>query len=235
MVLGLIGSYRIEVSRKAMLVRWWGMNILLFAEHAIVPTIVVRSLHRLKTLLRLPLQARLQLLSFHKMTFNGTVMIWFLHIIGIVPGTLFIVVPVGRPLFPFNFSHIYLHILLLYFSIVFSSQSCDATTLSPWNYDKYRSPSGYGPQDPNDFGGPSVYGEKLWVTAAIMNIDQGSDDGCCGSTSEGGGCGNCILIQNPDSLHPEWSVMAMKKVCSVSFRFISKRSTSFVLSYYCSK
>jgi len=91
-----------------------------------------------------------------------------------------------------------------------SGQSCDATTLSPWNYDEYRSPSGYSPQDPNDFGGPSSYGEKLWVTAAIMNIDQGSDDGCCGSTSEGG-CGNCILIQNPDSLHPDWSVMAMKK------------------------
>ena len=72
------------------------------------------------------------------------------------------------------------------------------------------------------------------MTAAIMNIDQGSDDGCCGSTSEGG-CGNCILIQNPDSLHPDWSVMAMKKVCSFSFRFFSKRSTPFVLSYYCSK
>jgi hypothetical protein len=61
-----------------------------------------------------------------------------------------------------------------------------------------------------DYGGPSPYGERLWVTAAIMNIDQGSDDGCCGSTSQGG-CGNCILIQNPDSLHPDWSVMAMKK------------------------
>lgn len=91
-----------------------------------------------------------------------------------------------------------------------SGQSCDATTLSPWNYDKYRSPAGYQPQDPNDFGGPSKYGEKLWVTAAIMNIDQGSNDACCGATSVGG-CGNCILIQNPDSLHPEWSVMAMKK------------------------
>lgn len=92
-----------------------------------------------------------------------------------------------------------------------SGQSCDAPTLSPWNYDKYRSPSGYQPQDPNDFGGPSVFGEKLWVTAAIMNIDQGSDHGCCGSTSNGGGCGNCILIQNPDSLHPDWTIMAMKK------------------------
>jgi len=91
-----------------------------------------------------------------------------------------------------------------------SGQSCDATTLSPWNYSKYRSPAGYQPQDPNDFGGPSKYGEKLWVTAAIMNIDQGSNDACCGATSAGG-CGNCILIQNPDSLHPEWSVMAMKK------------------------
>jgi len=91
-----------------------------------------------------------------------------------------------------------------------SGQSCDASTLSPWNFDKYRSPAGYQPQDPNDFGGPSEYGEKLWVTAAIMNIDQGSNDACCGATSTGG-CGNCVLIQNPDSLHPDWSVMAMKK------------------------
>jgi len=91
-----------------------------------------------------------------------------------------------------------------------SGQSCDAGTLSPWNYDKYRTPSGYQPQDPEDFGGPSEYGEKLWVTAAIMNIDQGSDDGCCGQTGEGG-CGKCILISNPDSLNPDWTVMAMKK------------------------
>lgn len=91
-----------------------------------------------------------------------------------------------------------------------SGQSCDATTLSPWNYEKYRSPTGYQPQDPNDFGGPSQYGEKLWVTAAIMNIDQGSNDACCGATSAGG-CGNCILIQNPDSIRPDWTVMAMKK------------------------
>ena len=63
------------------------------------------------------------------------------------------------------------------------------------------------------------------MTAAIMNIDQGSDDGCCGSTSEGG-CGNCILIQNPDSLHPDWSVMAMKKVCSLFVPFLFKEINS---------
>ena len=111
-----------------------------------------------------------------------------------------------------------------------SGQSCDAITLWPWNYDKYRSPSGYSPQDPNDFGGPSLYGEKLWVTAAIMNIDQGSNDGCCGSTSEGG-CGNCILIQNPDSLHPDWSVMAMKKVCSFLVPFSFKETASVCVSF----
>ena len=99
-VLGLIGLYRKLVSRKAMLARWLVMNILLFAEHAIVTTIVVLSLHRLKTLLLLPLQA-IQLLPLHKMTLNGTVVIWFLHIIGIVPGTLFIFFHVGRTLFRF--------------------------------------------------------------------------------------------------------------------------------------
>jgi len=91
-----------------------------------------------------------------------------------------------------------------------SGQSCDATTLSPWDSSKYRAPAGYQPQDPNDFGGPSQYGEKLWVTAAIMNIDQGEDDDCCGATPQGG-CGKCVLISNPDSLRPDWTVMAMKK------------------------
>ena len=90
-----------------------------------------------------------------------------------------------------------------------SGQSCDSGTLSPWDYSKYRSPVGYMPQDPNDFGGPSEYGEKMWVTAAIMNIDQGPDDGCCGGFD--GGCGKCLLIQNPDSLHPDWNILAMKK------------------------
>ena len=43
-----------------------------------------------------------------------------------------------------------------------------------------------------------------------MNIDQGENDECCGSY-ESGGCGKCILISNPDSLQPDWTVMAMKK------------------------
>merc|ERR1712157_97610 len=67
-----------------------------------------------------------------------------------------------------------------------SGQSCDATTLSPWDTSKYRSSPGYQPQDPNNFGG-SVYGEKMWLTAAIMNIDMGQSDSCCGDTDDGSG------------------------------------------------
>jgi hypothetical protein len=90
-----------------------------------------------------------------------------------------------------------------------SGQACDSRTLQPWDYEKYRSPLGYQPQDPDDFGG-SVYGEKLWVTAAIMNIDLGPDDPCCG-TDDYKGCGKCLLISNPNSTHPDWTVLAMKK------------------------
>jgi hypothetical protein len=50
-----------------------------------------------------------------------------------------------------------------------------------------------------------------------MNINQGPDDGCCGATGQGG-CGNCILISNPDSLQPDWTVMAMKKNTSGNCR-----------------
>lgn len=90
-----------------------------------------------------------------------------------------------------------------------SGQACDSRTLQPWDFSKYRSPPGYAPQDPEDFGG-SVYGEKVWVTAAFMNIDLGDDDPCCGSDDDLG-CGKCVLISNPSSIHPEWTVLAMKK------------------------
>jgi len=90
-----------------------------------------------------------------------------------------------------------------------SGQGCDATTLQPWDYSKYRASKGYQPQDPNDFGG-AVYGEKLWVTGAVMNIDMGPSDSCCGDTS-GGGCGKCILISNPQSINPDWTAIVMKK------------------------
>jgi len=90
-----------------------------------------------------------------------------------------------------------------------SGQSCDAPTLQPWDYSKYRAAKGYQPQDPNDFGGP-IYGEKLWVTGAVMNIDLGPSDSCCGET-EGGGCGKCILVSNPQSVNSDWKAIVMKK------------------------
>jgi len=94
-----------------------------------------------------------------------------------------------------------------------SGQGCDATVLQPWDPSKYVSPPGYGPQDPNDFGG-AVYGEKMWLTGAASDVLAsliGGDDGCCGSDSNSGGCGRCLLVQNPDSLHPDWTAVVMKK------------------------
>jgi len=97
-----------------------------------------------------------------------------------------------------------------------SGQGCDASTLQPWDESKYISPPGYGPQDPADFGG-SVYGETMWLTGAAsdaLSALMGNDDGCCGGDPNDGGvggCGKCALVQNPDSLHPEWTAVVMKK------------------------
>lgn len=97
-----------------------------------------------------------------------------------------------------------------------SGQGCDAGTLQPWDKNKYISPPGYGPQDPMDHGGP-MYGEKLWLTGAASDaLSQlmGDDDGCCGADPNDGGiggCGKCALVQNPNSEHPEWTAVVMKK------------------------
>merc|ERR1719464_2087387 len=97
-----------------------------------------------------------------------------------------------------------------------SGQGCDAATLQPWNMDKYITPPGYGPQDPADFGG-AKYGEKMWLTGAAsdaLSAIMGPDDGCCGGDPNDGGvggCGKCVLVQNPDSLHPNWTAVVMKK------------------------
>jgi len=97
-----------------------------------------------------------------------------------------------------------------------NGQGCDAATLQPWNLNKYISPPGYGPQDPMDFGGP-LYGEKMWLTGAASDaLSQlmGDDDGCCGGDPNDGGvggCGKCLLVQNPISMHPDWTAVVMKK------------------------
>lgn len=97
-----------------------------------------------------------------------------------------------------------------------NGQGCDAALLDPWDELKYVSPPGYGPQDPTDHGGP-LYGEKMWLTGAasdVLSSLMGDDDGCCGF-GEGdnavGGCGKCLLVQNPDSVHPDWTAVVMKK------------------------
>lgn len=98
-----------------------------------------------------------------------------------------------------------------------SGQGCDAGTLQPWDSSKYITPPGYGPQDPAEFPGGPKYGEVLWLTGAAsdaLSILMGDDDGCCGiDPNDGGvgGCGKCALVQNPDSLHPDWTAVVMKK------------------------
>jgi len=42
---------------------------------------------------------------------------------------------------------------------------------------------------------------------------MGDDDGCCGGDQNDdgvGGCGKCLLVQNPDSVNPEWTAVVMK-------------------------
>ena len=116
-----------------------------------------------------------------------------------------------------------------------NGQGCDATTLQPWMESRYISPPGYGPQDPKDFGGP-VYGEKMWLTGAAsdaLSKLMGDDDGCCGGDPNDGGvggCGKCVLVQNPLSLHPDWTVVVMKKTDAPLIRMVvalaSRTSTS---------
>eukprot|EP00931_Biecheleriopsis_adriatica_P111593 TRINITY_DN85_c0_g1_i1.p1 TRINITY_DN85_c0_g1~~TRINITY_DN85_c0_g1_i1.p1 ORF type:complete len:352 (-),score=41.81 TRINITY_DN85_c0_g1_i1:32-1087(-) len=95
-----------------------------------------------------------------------------------------------------------------------NGQGCDATVLQPWDRGKYVSPPGYGPQDPKDHGG-AAYGEMMWLTGAAsdaLSALMGPDDGCCGAMDDGaGGCGKCLLVENPDSVHPEWTAVVMKK------------------------
>jgi len=94
-----------------------------------------------------------------------------------------------------------------------NGMGCDATTLQPWDQDKYVAAPGYAPQDPIDFGGPS-YGEKLWVVGAasddLANL-LGTDDGCCGSDNNSMGCGKCALIRVPSATNPDWTAIIMKK------------------------
>lgn len=90
---------------------------------------------------------------------------------------------------------------------------CDATTLQPWDLDKYVASPGYVPQDPNDFGG-AKYGEKLWLTGAASDTFAnllGPSDACCGSDTDSIGCGKCALIRVPGAKYSEWTALVMKK------------------------
>ena len=100
-----------------------------------------------------------------------------------------------------------------------NGQGCDATLLQPWKTSRYSSPAGYQPQDPNDFGGPSQYGERLWMSGAASDALSellGKDDGCCGRdwSEDGrllGGCGRCVLVRNPTAVNSDWRAIVMKK------------------------
>ena len=100
-----------------------------------------------------------------------------------------------------------------------NGQGCDATLLQPWKTSRYSSPAGYQPQDPDDFGGPSQYGERLWMSGAASDALSellGKDDGCCGRDwdEDGrllGGCGRCVLVRNPTAVNSDWRAIVMKK------------------------
>ena len=53
------------------------------------------------------------------------------------------------------------------------------------------------------------------MTGAASNAlsqQLNGDDGCCGSNPEGyGGCGKCMLVQNPSAVNSHWKVLVMKK------------------------
>jgi hypothetical protein len=93
---------------------------------------------------------------------------------------------------------------------------CDSSVLQPFVRRKAVQSPANAPADPSEHGG-AIYGEKLWMTGAPSdamsrymgpNLLGMSDqyDGKCG------GCGQCLLVKNPDSKHPDWTVVVMKKV-----------------------
>lgn len=92
--------------------------------------------------------------------------------------------------------------------------SCDAPTLQPWEEREYKAAPHYAPMDPAKFGG-SKYGEKLWMVGAAsdaLSDALGGDHSCCGSDNKGGGgCGKCLLVQNPAADNSAWTVVVMKK------------------------
>lgn len=60
-----------------------------------------------------------------------------------------------------------------------------------------------------------MYGEKLWMVGAAsdaLSAALGSDSDCCGADNEGGGgCGKCLLVQNPTAVNSAWTAVVMKK------------------------
>lgn len=57
----------------------------------------------------------------------------------------------------------------------------------------------------------------MWLSGAAsdaLSELMGDDDGCCGGDPNDGGvggCGKCLLVQNDNSLHPDWTAVVMKK------------------------
>lgn len=93
---------------------------------------------------------------------------------------------------------------------------CDSSILRPFVKRKAVLAPANAPADPEEHGG-SVYGEKLWMTGAMSDALSrwmgpnllGYDDKYSGKC---GGCGQCVLVRNPESDHPDWSAVVMKKV-----------------------
>jgi len=92
--------------------------------------------------------------------------------------------------------------------------SCDAPTLQPWSPREYKAAPQYAPMDPAKHGG-AKYGEKLWMVGAAsdaLSDALGPDCDCCGVDNEGGGgCGKCLLVQNPTAVNSAWTAVVMKK------------------------
>jgi len=96
---------------------------------------------------------------------------------------------------------------------------CDSTTLK-WVDDEqykndYLSAPGYRPQDPQQHGGPSIHGEKMWLVGAasdtLATTVLGKGDACCGRDNDSTGCGTCLLVQDPGAKHSDWTAIVMKK------------------------
>ena len=104
-------------------------------------------------------------------------------------------------------------------------QSCDSSFMKNYDDSKFIAGKGYTVLDPKDFGG-SVYGEKMWIYGAASDelaeqmgdnikdlgvISPYDEAASSGGVAPSVGCGQSILIKNPNAKNKHWTALVMRR------------------------